>query len=81
VPRKGRGEAAVPPELQKLGVTSREMDVLLLLAEGLSNREVGERLFLSPRTVERHVENLAGKVGVHGRSQLVAFAARLPSVP
>jgi DNA-binding NarL/FixJ family response regulator len=49
--------------------------VLLLLAEGLSNREIGERLYLSPRTVERHAENLMSRLGIQGRSQLVAFAA------
>lgn len=76
LPRRGRGEARVPPDLRTLGVTSREMDVLLLLARGISNREIGERLFLSPRTVERHVENLTHKTGTQGRTQLVAFAAR-----
>jgi DNA-binding NarL/FixJ family response regulator len=52
------------------------MEVLRLLAEGLSNKDIAARLYLSPRTVERHVANLADKAGVGGRSQLVAFAAR-----
>lgn len=46
------------------------------IAEGLTNREVGERLYLSPRTVEKHVERLLAKAGVASRSQLVAWAAR-----
>ncbi len=50
--------------------------MLRLLAEGLSNREIGAHLFLSPRTVERHVANLAAKAGVERRSQLLAFAVR-----
>jgi DNA-binding NarL/FixJ family response regulator len=75
VPRRGRGEAIVPAELRARGVTSREMDVLLLLAEGLPNREIGARLYLSLRTVERHIENLAAKLALQSRSQLVAFAA------
>lgn len=75
VPRR-RGEAVVPGELRALGITSRELEVLLLLAVGLPNREIAARLYLSPRTVERHVANLAVKTGVGRRSELVAYAAR-----
>lgn len=60
-----------------MGITSREVEVLHLLAEGLSNQEIAVRLYLSPRTVERHIANLTVKVGVERRAQLVAFAARL----
>ncbi|WP_100501510.1 ATP-binding protein [Geodermatophilus chilensis] len=75
VPRR-RGETGVPVELRALGVTSRELEVLRLLARGLQNREIAGRLYLSPRTVERHVANLAGKTGATRRAQLVAYAAR-----
>ena len=75
VPRRSGG-AVAPPDLAALGVTAREADVLRLVAEGLTNREIGERLFLSPRTVEKHVERLLAKTGVQNRSQLVARAAR-----
>jgi DNA-binding CsgD family transcriptional regulator len=75
VPRRSGG-AAAPPDLAALGVTAREADVLRLVADGLTNREIGERLFLSPRTVEKHVERLLAKTGVQNRSQLVARAAR-----
>lgn len=75
VPRRGK-ESAIPPGLRSLGVTRREAEVLTLLAEGLPNREIAERLYLSPRTVERHIANLTVKVGVRGRSELIAFAAR-----
>lgn len=75
VPRR-RGDEVVPPELRALGVTGRELEVLRLLAEGLSNQEIAARLYLSPRTVERHVANLTVKTGVERRAQLVAFAAR-----
>ena len=44
VPRRGRGHATVPPQLATAGVSSREMDVLLLLAEGLTNRQIAARL-------------------------------------
>jgi len=74
VPR--RSGAVASPDLAALGVTAREADVLRLVAEGLTNREIGERLFLSPRTVEKHVERLLAKTGVQNRSQLVARAAR-----
>jgi DNA-binding NarL/FixJ family response regulator len=75
VPRR-RGSDPIPAPLGELGVTSREVEVLSLLAEGLSNQEIAARLYLSPRTVERHIANLTNKVGVERRSQLVAFAAR-----
>ena len=75
VPRRS-GDAAAAPDLAALGVTAREADVLKLVADGLTNREIGERLFLSPRTVEKHVERLLAKTGVRNRSQLVARAAR-----
>jgi DNA-binding CsgD family transcriptional regulator len=72
--RRGRGDAAVPPALRALGVTSREMDVLVLVADGLTNAEVGRRLFLSPRTVESHVARLLAKTGTASRAELRALA-------
>ena len=75
VPRR-RGDQIVPPELRALGITGRELEVLRLLAEGHSNQEIADRLFLSPRTVERHVANMSTKTGAERRTQLVAFAAR-----
>jgi DNA-binding CsgD family transcriptional regulator len=57
------------------GITPRESEVLALLAEGRSTKEIAARLYLSPKTVERHIANLAVKVGVERRSELVAFAA------
>jgi DNA-binding CsgD family transcriptional regulator/tetratricopeptide (TPR) repeat protein len=70
VPRRGRGDTPVPPLLRRCGVTSREMDVLQLLARGLSNPEIAGRLVLSPRTVETHVANLLTKTGAASRSGL-----------
>jgi DNA-binding CsgD family transcriptional regulator len=70
VPRRGRGDSAVPPHLRAAGVTSREMDVLGLVAQGLGNAQIAERLFLSPRTVETHVANLLAKTGAAGRADL-----------
>ncbi|HEX7276944.1 MAG TPA: LuxR C-terminal-related transcriptional regulator, partial [Acidimicrobiales bacterium] len=76
VPRRGRGTAPVPAELAALGVTSREIDVLALVAAGLSNREVAEELVVSVRTVENHVENLLAKTGARRRTGLAGVAAR-----
>ena len=75
VPRRAN-PSAIPAGLRSLGVTAREAEVLTLLGEGLPNREIAERLYLSPRTVERHIANLTVKAGVRGRSELIAFAAR-----
>ncbi|MBV9798477.1 MAG: response regulator transcription factor [Solirubrobacterales bacterium] len=52
------------------------MDVLVLLAEGLTNRQIAARLYLSPRTVEKHVERLLAKTDSPNR---VALAARVAS--
>ncbi len=76
VPRSGRGSAAVPPQMRKLGITSREMDVYLLIALGFSNAEIAAKLYISPKTVETHVASLVAKTGQHGRRELAAHAAR-----
>jgi DNA-binding NarL/FixJ family response regulator len=60
----------VPP------VTPREREVLDLLAEGLANRAVAERLGISTRTAQKHVENLFKKFNVHERGALIELATR-----
>ena len=54
------------------GISAREREVLALLAEGLTDREIGERLGISPRTVETHVGSLLSKLGVRNRAQAAA---------
>lgn len=76
VPRRRRGDTAVPARLQSVGVTGREMDVLALVAQGLTNAEIAERLFLSRRTVETHVANLLAKTGASNRAHLVRLTER-----
>lgn len=76
-PPPARETAHIPAVLAARGVTGREAEVLGLVGQGLSTREVTERLFLSHRTVEEHVEHLAHKLGTATRSQLVAYAASL----
>ncbi|MBE1875579.1 response regulator transcription factor [Myceligenerans sp. TRM 65318] len=57
-------------------LTHRESEVLRLLAEGLSNEQLAQRLFLSKRTVEHHVSNILGKLGVTTRAEATALALR-----
>jgi DNA-binding NarL/FixJ family response regulator len=57
-----------------LELTTREADVLDLLAEGLTNKEIAARLYLSPRTVEKHVERILSKTRQANRTALAAFA-------
>lgn len=75
VTRRTRGHDGVPDDLSQAGLTRREVEVLDLLAEGLSTTAIAARLYLSVKTVERHTANLATKLQLHGRAQVVAFAA------
>jgi len=56
------------------GLTAREVEVLALLSGGLSNQEIADRLVLSIRTVQRHVENIYAKTGARGRAAAAVFA-------
>jgi len=58
------------------GLTPRESDVLRLLVEGRSDREIGEALFIGTRTVQTHVGNLFAKLGVNARAEAAAVAVR-----
>jgi DNA-binding NarL/FixJ family response regulator len=57
-------------------LSRRETEVLRLLAEGLSNRAIGERLYISPKTAEHHVSRIYAKLGLASRAEAAAFAAR-----
>lgn len=58
------------------GLSGREAEVLRLIAAGLSNREMASALYLSRRTVERHIENLYRKIGAHNKADATAYALR-----
>ncbi len=59
-----------------LSLTKRELEVLRLVAEGHTDREVAETLIISPRTVNRHLSNIFVKIDVPGRAAAVAYAIR-----
>lgn len=71
--------------VEALGLTSRERDVLRLVAAGSTNRKIAEELFISPKTASVHVSNILAKLGVTGRGEAAALAHRLrlfaPSAP
>jgi two-component system response regulator NreC len=58
------------------GLTPRQREVLTLIAEGLSNQDIGSQLGISVRTVERHRENIMGRLNLHSRTDLVKYALR-----
>ncbi|WP_435354320.1 response regulator transcription factor [Emticicia sp. SJ17W-69] len=64
-------------ELNKLGLSKRELDVLQLMAEGLSNQEIAEKLYVSLNTVKTHTSNVFEKLNVKRRTQAIEKAKRL----
>jgi LuxR family maltose regulon positive regulatory protein len=74
-PTPSRAEAMVEP------LSERELEVLQLIAEGLTNREIASRLFLSLNTVKAHNRNIYGKLGVRSRTRAVARARALGILP
>ncbi|WP_406165060.1 LuxR C-terminal-related transcriptional regulator [Streptomyces sp. NBC_00996] len=63
------------------GLTERQVQVMRLLAEGLTNPEIAEKLVVSVRTVDNHVSAVLDKLGVHTRRQAVARAVELGMLP
>lgn len=64
-------------QIKKLGLTQREHEVLVKMAEGLSNQEIGAQLFLSESTIKTHVSNIFIKLDVKRRTQAVQVAREL----
>jgi DNA-binding NarL/FixJ family response regulator len=59
------------------GLTAHELRILELIGEGLTNRQIGERMFLAEQTVKNYVSALFVKLGMERRTQAAAYAARL----
>jgi two-component system, NarL family, response regulator DevR len=89
--RVGRGESLLDPavttrvlerirhrpEDELSGLTEQERKILALIAEGLTNRQIGERLYLAEKTIKNYVSNLLAKMGMSRRTEAAAYAARL----
>jgi len=71
-----RNVAAKPTQqgVVPMGLTKRELEIAVMVAQGMSNRDMAKRLVLAQRTVEGHVENIRSKLGFHSRTQIAAWA-------
>jgi DNA-binding NarL/FixJ family response regulator len=74
---EGLPEDAVPDELARLGLTAREAEVLSLVADGYSNGQIAERLFITRKTASVHVSNILAKLEVGTRLEAAAMAHRM----
>jgi DNA-binding CsgD family transcriptional regulator len=72
----GEAAPAAPAPAAAAGLTAREREVLALVAEGRTNKEIAERLFIAPNTVKTHVAALLTKLDADTRAQLATIAAR-----
>jgi DNA-binding NarL/FixJ family response regulator len=68
---------AAPSPASSLGLTRRETQVLALVAAGRTNRQIGQTLFITPKTASLHVSRILAKLGVAGRGEAAAIAHRL----
>jgi DNA-binding CsgD family transcriptional regulator len=74
---RGRGEETEPWH----PLTAREFEVARLVAAGMTNAEIGEQLFVSPKTVSAHVEHILGKLAVARRAEIAAWASTIAAAP
>ncbi|PSM40512.1 DNA-binding response regulator [Streptomyces dioscori] len=76
--RAPAGDAPAPDDARPAGLSEREREFLVLIGEGLTNRQIGQRLYLSEKTVKNGISRLLAKLGVERRIQAAVLAARLP---
>jgi DNA-binding CsgD family transcriptional regulator len=76
-----RRDAGTSRQAAPAGLTAREREILALVATGLTNRQIGERLFITEKTASHHVSNVLAKLGVRGRAEAAAEAVRLGITP
>ncbi|HTE24734.1 response regulator transcription factor [Flavitalea sp.] len=77
-PEKATGhEEENTPSLQKSGISKRELEILILINEGLSNQQIADRLFVSAHTVKKHVSNLFQKLDAERRTDAINKAKQL----
>lgn len=67
--------------LKRVGISKREYEVLELIAAGLSNQDIADRLFVSTSTVKTHVSNVLGKLGASRRTEAIAKAKEMRIIP
>ena len=80
-PRCAAEQAPIAEQPLVEPLSERELEVLELLSEGCSNREIGQRLYISLPTVKSHTRNIYSKLGVHSRREAVARARALGMLP
>lgn len=76
-PSPGIEPIATDIQLEKLGISKREYEILLLMAQGLSNQEIAEKTYVSLSTIKTHVSNILLKLGAKRRTQAVTRAREL----
>jgi DNA-binding NarL/FixJ family response regulator len=74
--RAASGPSGVAAHRPRTTLSERELEVLGLIAQGLSNHDIGERLFVSPFTVKRHVANILTKLDLPSRAAAASYAVR-----
>lgn len=79
--RGGEPFAVNEQQLKQLGITKRELEILELIAQGMSNREIAEKLFVSENTVKTHSSRLFDKLGAKRRTQAVQIAKENGLIP
>ena len=74
VPPSRERAASAPSSLKNAGLTDREIEVLRLIAQGATNREIAEQLVISEGTVKNHISNILGRLGLRDRTQAAIYA-------